>query len=157
VAQAAPLPARPAGPLAIRWARLPAAAPWLLRYLAAGWTEPRVQRTAHALRALLHDAPALHAALAAEAGHPELIERHGLLTVFPDRAAFEAEALAWRVRAATGVRWLELDAGSCASACPSWTAATASACWWRMAAIAATPAPMSPGWWRWPNRAACGG
>jgi D-amino-acid dehydrogenase len=101
----------PLGPLAIRWARLPAAAPWLLRYLAAGWTEPRVQRTAHALRALLHDAPALHAALAAEAGHPELIERHGLLTVFPDRAAFEAEALAWRVRAATGVRWLELDAG----------------------------------------------
>lgn len=100
----------PLGPLAIRWQRLPAAAPWLLRYLAAGWTEPRVLRTAHALRALLHDAPALHAALAAEAGHPQLIERHGLLTVFPDRAAFAAEAMAWRIRAATGVRWLELDA-----------------------------------------------
>lgn len=100
----------PLGPLSIRWQRLPAAAPWLLRYLAAGWTEGRVLRTAQALRALLHDSPALHAALAAEAGHAHLIEQRGLLTVFPDRAAFEAEALAWRIRASTGVRWLELDA-----------------------------------------------
>lgn len=100
----------PLGPLSIRGRRLPAAAPWLLRYLAAGWTEARVLRTAQALRALLRDSPALHAALAAEAGHAHLIEQRGLLTVFPDRAAFEAEALAWRIRAATGVRWLELDA-----------------------------------------------
>jgi D-amino-acid dehydrogenase len=100
----------PLGPLSIRWQRLPAAAPWLGRYLAAGSTEKRVLRTAHALRNLLRDAPALHAALAAEAGHAHLIEQRGLLTVFPDRAAFEAEAFAWRVRAATGVRWLELDA-----------------------------------------------
>jgi D-amino-acid dehydrogenase len=100
----------PLGPLAIRWSYLPRLAPWLLRYLWAGWTEEKVTRTGHALRALLVDAPRLHAELAAEAGVPHLIERKGLLYIYPSRAEFEAEALAWRVRAATGVRWLELDA-----------------------------------------------
>lgn len=98
----------PLGPLAIRWSYLPSVAPWLLRYLLSGWTEARVQRTAHALRAMLKDAPALHAALAEAAGVPELIRRQGLMYVYPSRAEFEAEAMAWRVRAATGIRWLEL-------------------------------------------------
>ncbi len=40
---------------------------------------------------------------------PELIERRGLLYVFPDRAAFAAEALAWQLRRDNGVQWLELD------------------------------------------------
>ena len=35
--------------------------------------------------------------------------RQGLLYAYPDRAAFEAEALAWRLRRENGVRWLELD------------------------------------------------
>jgi len=100
--------ADPLGPLAIRWSYLPKALPWLVRYLAAGWTEGRVLRTAQALRALLVDAPALHAELATAAGVGGLIERRGLMYVYPDRAAFEAEAMAWRVRAAVGIRWLEL-------------------------------------------------
>ena len=100
----------PLGPLAIRWSYLPRVLPWLARYLASGWTEARVQRTAHALRAMLKDSPALHAALAAEAGVPELIRRQGLMYVYPSRAEFEAEAMAWRVRANTGIRWIELSA-----------------------------------------------
>lgn len=100
----------PLGPLAIRWSYLPRVAPWLIRYLLAGWTEAKVTRTGHALRALLKDAPRRHAELAAEAGVPELIERRGLLYIYPSRSDFEAEALAWRVRAATGVRWMELSA-----------------------------------------------
>ncbi|MBY0338654.1 MAG: FAD-binding oxidoreductase [Acetobacteraceae bacterium] len=99
----------PLGPLAIRWSYLPRVAPWLLRYLWSGRTEETVLRTARALRALLRDAPALHARLAEEAGVGALIRRQGLLYVFPDRAAFAAEALAWRVREAVGVRWIELD------------------------------------------------
>lgn len=99
----------PLGPLAIRWSYFPRVAPWLVRYLASGWTEARVMRTGHALRALVRGAPELHAALAEEAGVGHLIERRGLLYIYPSRAAFEAEALAWRVRAATGVTWLELD------------------------------------------------
>ncbi len=101
--------ADPLGPLAIRWGYLPRVLPWLARYLLAGWTEARVQRTAHALRALLVDAPALHRGLAEEAGVPQLIERRGLMYIYRSRAEFEAEAMAWRVRANTGIRWLELD------------------------------------------------
>ncbi len=100
--------ADPLGPLAIRWSYFPKVVPWLTRYLLAGWTEAKVQKTGHALRALVAGAPGLHAALAEEAGVGHLVERRGLLYVFPDRAAFEAEALAWRVRAQTGVTWLEI-------------------------------------------------
>lgn len=100
----------PLGPLSIRLRHLPRATPWLLRYLAAGWTEARVEKTALALRSLLVDAPALHQGLARAAGVPELIARQGLLHVYPSRAQFDADALAWRVRRTTGVRWQELPA-----------------------------------------------
>ena len=99
----------PLGPLAIRWRYLPRVAPWLTRYLAAGWTEARVLRTAQALRSLLADAPGRHLALARAAGVEHLIQRTGLLYVWADRAGFEAEALAWRVRAQVGCTWRELD------------------------------------------------
>lgn len=99
--------ADPLGPLAVRWGYLPRALPWLLRYLASGWTEARVQRIAEALRTLLADAPARHRELAREAGVPELVEQHGLLHVYRSRAEFESDALAWRVRARCGVQWEE--------------------------------------------------
>ena len=99
----------PLGPLSIRWRYLPRAAPWLLRYLAAGWTEARITRTARALQPLLADAPALHRALAEQAGVGGLIEQKGLMYIYPDRAAFEAESLSFRVRKSVGLRWLELD------------------------------------------------
>lgn len=101
--------ADPLGPLAVRWPYLPRALPWLLRYLASGATEARVQRIADALRTLLVDAPALHARLAAEAGVSQLIEQRGLLHAYRSRAEFEGDALAWRVRARTGVQWSEWD------------------------------------------------
>lgn len=91
--------ADPLGPLALRWRYLPRATPWLLRYLASGWTEARVQRTA--------DAPALHAQLAAEAGVPQLIEQRGLLHAYRSREEFEGDALGWRVRGRVGIRWEE--------------------------------------------------
>jgi len=102
--------ADPLGPLAVRWRYLPQALPWLLRYLASGWTEARVQRTADALRTLLGDAPALHQRLAAEAGVPQLIEQRGLLQVYRSREELAGDALGWRVRARVGVRWEEWDA-----------------------------------------------
>ncbi|MDM0087332.1 MULTISPECIES: FAD-dependent oxidoreductase [unclassified Variovorax] len=102
--------ADPLGPLALRWRYLPRALPWLLRYLASGWTEARVQRTAEALRSLLADAPALHAQLAAEAGVPQLVEQRGLLHAYRSRAEFEGDALGWRVRARVGVQWEEWPA-----------------------------------------------
>ncbi len=102
--------ADPLGPLAIRWSYLPKLAPWLARFLWAGSTVPRVEATARALRPLVADAPERHWALAAEAGVEGLIERRGLLYIFPTRAEFKREALAWRLRHENGVDWLELDA-----------------------------------------------
>ncbi len=102
--------ADPLGPLSIRWTHLPKIVPWLARYLASGWTSARVERTARALRDLLVDAPKLHAALAKEAGVPQLIERRGVLHVYPDRAAFDADHGAWAIRRRVGVEWLELSA-----------------------------------------------
>ncbi len=100
--------ADPLGPLTIRWRYLPRMASWLARFLAAGATEAKVAATARALRPLVAGAPERHLRLAEEAGVGELIQRTGLLYVFPSRADFEAEALAWRVRQDAGVRWIEL-------------------------------------------------
>ncbi len=100
----------PLGPLTIRWRYLPKLLPWLVRFMRAGSTVAKVERTARALAALLADAPHRHARLAAEAGVPDLVQRTGILYPFLDRAGFEAEALAWRLRADAGVTWLELDA-----------------------------------------------
>jgi D-amino-acid dehydrogenase len=100
----------PLGPLAIRPSYLPRMAGWLWRFIAAGSTVAKVERTARALRPLVEDAPAQHAAIAADAGVGHLIHRQGILYIFPDRAAFEAEALAWRLRRDNGVQWLEIEA-----------------------------------------------
>lgn len=99
----------PLGPLAIRWSYFPRVFPWLLQYLRAGWTWDSVEETARALRPLVVDAPALHLRIAEEAGVGHLIERRGLIYVYPTRAAFEAEAMAWEIRHRVGVRWIELD------------------------------------------------
>ena len=100
----------PLGPLTIRWSSLPGLLPWLVRFFLAGRSVARVERTARSLSALLNDAPQRHATLAAEAGVADLIARRGLIYVYPDHAAFEAEALAWRLRRDNGILWQELDA-----------------------------------------------
>jgi D-amino-acid dehydrogenase len=99
----------PLGPLTIRWSYLPRLLPWLWRFLRAGSTAAKVAATGRALQPLLADAPALHRKLADEAGVGDLITRQGVLFAFPDRTAFEAEALSWRVRRDNGTKWLELD------------------------------------------------
>lgn len=101
----------PDGPLTVRWGYLPRALPWLSRFLHAGSTPDRVARTAHALRQLLRDAPALHARLAADAGVPHLVARRGLLHVYPSRADFAADALGWRLRAQEGIGFETLEGG----------------------------------------------
>jgi D-amino-acid dehydrogenase len=82
--------ADPLGPLTIRWRFLPRLAPWLAVFL--------------------HDAVARHEALAAEADASSLIARVGHLYAWRDRAAFEADALGWRLRREAGIRWIELSA-----------------------------------------------
>ncbi len=101
--------ADPLGPLTIRCRYLPKLLPWLRRFISAGATEAKVAATAHALAPLLADAPAYHRKLAEEAGVGHLIARQGVMFAFPDRAAFAAESLSWRLRRETGTTWLELD------------------------------------------------
>ena len=101
--------ADPLGPLAMRWRYLPRAWPWLWRFLAAGSTPAKLRRIAAALRPLVENCPALHKRLADEAGVGHLIHQTGLLYVFPSRADFAAENLAWTIRGEQGVRWTELD------------------------------------------------
>ena len=98
----------PLGPLAIHWTYLPKALPWLIKYLLSSWTEAQVEATARALRDLLKDAPQLHKQLAEEAGVPELIERRGVMHVYPSRAPFDGD-LGWRIRKRVGIEWLELN------------------------------------------------
>lgn len=96
------------GPLTIDWRSLPRLAPWLIRFLLAGFTEAKVRKTAATLNQLLHDGPERHAALAERIGRPDLIRREGLLYVYPTRQDFEAEALSWQLRRENGVVWQEL-------------------------------------------------
>jgi len=98
----------PLGPLAIRWSYLPHVLPWLAKYVAAGATIERIAVIARALRTLLVDAPKLHFELAEQAGAAHLIERNGLLHIYPSRAEFDAQAPAWGVRRGVGVQWREI-------------------------------------------------
>lgn len=97
------------GPLVIRWRYLARLAPWLLRFLAAGATVSRVERTAKALATLLMDSPDRHLALSQDVDCADLVRHDGLLYAYRDRAAFEAEALSWHLRRLTGLAWRELD------------------------------------------------
>src|ERR1700753_1049489 len=87
----------PLGPLTIRWSYLPRLLPWLRRFLQAGSTAAKIAAIGRPLHPRLADAPALHRKLAEEAGVADLITRQGVLFAFPDRTAFEAESLSWRV------------------------------------------------------------
>lgn len=109
----------PTGPLVIRWRHIGTLMPWLLRFVIAGSTVPRVEQTARALATLLTDSPARHRAIAEEIGRPDLIRSEGLLYAYPSREHFEAEKLAWHLRRMTGLRWRELDAVELATREPS--------------------------------------
>jgi D-amino-acid dehydrogenase len=61
------------------------------------------------MRPLVEGCPERHAALATAAGVGHLVQRTGLLYIFPTRADFEAEATSWAIRRDNGVAWVELD------------------------------------------------
>lgn len=102
----------PSGALTIRWRYLPRLLPWLVRFLLSGCTAARVTRTAGVLSQLLQGAPARHLAQAQAIGRPDLIRCDGLIYAFPDRAAYDAEAFAWGLRARFGVKTQALDHGA---------------------------------------------
>lgn len=98
----------PLGPLSIRWGYLPQIAPWLARFLKAG-TPDRVAAQARALGDLLRDSTGVYQPLVENAGAQALMRRDGHLMVYPDRGAFENDALAWKLRGDNGIAYTVLE------------------------------------------------
>ena len=99
----------PLGPLALRWRHLPAAAPWLWRFVRAGSAQ-RIPAQAAALRQLLVPSVASHLALAEAVGGRDLIHRQGALWVYRTEAAFRADAGGAALRRAQGITVEDLSA-----------------------------------------------
>lgn len=99
----------PNGPFIIRWRYLPTLIGWLVRFVLAGRTWRQIEVCA-ALRYKLCETTAQnHAALAEEAGCPELIRRNGLMFIYRSRADIDAEQREWRLRESLGVRFRQVD------------------------------------------------
>lgn len=81
----------PLGPLALRWAYLPKATPWLWKFAASG-TAAKIKRQSDALADLHRPVIDAHEDLADLAGVKHLVKRQGSLTVYETEAAFLADA-----------------------------------------------------------------
>ena len=98
-------------PLFLKWGYLPRLAPWLVRYLSHA-TPAGAARIAAALAPLVGDSLADHQALAAGTGAESWIHACDYLYLYPDRGGFAADAFAWDLRRAHGIRWAEMDAAA---------------------------------------------
>ncbi len=99
----------PDGPFIIRWRHLPTLAGWLIRFVLAGRTWQQIETCAARRYELNRTTAQDHAALAAEAGRPDLVRRNGLMFVYPEQAAIDAEQQSWRLRAKLGIRFRKVE------------------------------------------------
>ncbi len=95
-------------PLFLKWSYLPKLAPWLVKYLGHANAND-TQRISNAIVGVTGDSLADHQALAEGTGAEKWIVPSDYLFVYRDRAAYEAEAFAWSIRARHGFEWEELD------------------------------------------------
>ncbi len=98
----------PLGPLAVRWAYLPRATPWLLRLLAAS-RRSRVAAIADAMGALNMPSVDAYGELLGSADFADLVRRDGAINAYETVAALEADAEAWDMRKARGARFERID------------------------------------------------
>ncbi|MCC7426048.1 MAG: FAD-dependent oxidoreductase [Alphaproteobacteria bacterium] len=91
----------PEGPLVVRWRHLPAALPWLIRWVRAGRLD-RVEAYARALRALHAPSYARYREILGDRASG-LIEMTGQIYVWRSQAAGPTEALSQRIRESHGV------------------------------------------------------
>jgi len=101
--------ADPLGPLAVRWAYLPQALPWLVRFLAAGRPQ-RVREVSRAMAALHRSCFDAYAPLLKTAGADDLIRRSGQLYVSKKENGALGDALSRSLRDAAGIRAEPVDA-----------------------------------------------
>jgi D-amino-acid dehydrogenase len=90
-------------PFSLRWAALPALAPWLIRFLRQSMPR-RARANAVALADLLSEALPAWQELAAEAKLSALLRQNGCLYLFRGAKDFDAKAWDYKLRAELGVR-----------------------------------------------------
>lgn len=98
----------PLGPLAIKPAHFLKALPWFMRLVLAS-RRARVEQIADALRPLLKQTFDAYAPLVEHANVTDLIRQTGYTVAYTSRAAFERDALPWKLRRDRGVLMEELD------------------------------------------------
>ncbi len=98
--------ADPLGPLAVRWAYLPQALPWLIGFLAAGRPQ-RVRAVSRAMAALHRDCFDAYTPLLKAAGAEDLIRRSGALHVSKSANGALGGALSHALREAA---WIKVEA-----------------------------------------------
>lgn len=91
-------------PLFLRWSYLPRLLPWLLRYLSHCRAE-ETERIAAALTPIIGDSLEQHQALARGTPAERWIAPSDYVYAYRDRAAFEGDALVWRLRGENGFAW----------------------------------------------------
>lgn len=95
-------------PLFLKWGYLPRLAPWLLRYLSHA-NEADTRRIAKAVAGIVGDSLEEHRALAAGTKAERWIVPCDYVHVYPDRRAFEADALGWEIKSDNGYTWDEME------------------------------------------------
>ncbi len=99
----------PLGPISIDLFHVARNARWFVDYLRHG-RAPEVERIAGELIKLTDGAIDEHLALARETDGADWVTERDYLYIYPDRAAFEAEAFAWRLRRRHGIEFEEIAA-----------------------------------------------
>jgi len=94
-------------PFAMRWAGLPALAPWLIRFVAQSLPH-RARANAMALAGLLRDTAGAWRDLAVAADASDLLRANGCLYLYQDDAAFAASGWERTQRTAGGMRQVVL-------------------------------------------------
>lgn len=108
----------PKGPLNVRWRYLPRAAPWLLQWLQASRMET-VERSATALRGLLHSAVDDYIDLLGPEDSARLIRRRGQLVVWQSPDQSRSERVGHALREKHGVAMRRLSPGEIAELEPA--------------------------------------
>ncbi len=94
----------PTSPLFLRWSYLPRMMPWLARYL-SHCRPAETKRIAAALTPIIGDSLDQHQALARGTPAERFVKPSDYVFVYPDRAAYEADAFGWQLRADNGFTW----------------------------------------------------
>jgi D-amino-acid dehydrogenase len=98
----------PGKPLFLKWGYLPRLLPWLARYLSHANAQD-AERIAAAMFPIVGDSLADHQAISADTPAARYVAPSDYLYVYKDRAAFESDSFGWRLRAAHGFQWDELE------------------------------------------------